>query len=148
MPATYNAYNPIRKIKPQVSGATDMYIYAPSSYECQFYDISSEDAGNNENYEMQKLRIGQKTKIVISYQNISVEKCSELLQAFDYEYIDVTYRDLKRNAYVTKTFYVGDRTAPLYNNRLGIVSKVSFNLIQKGIDNVPYIENPGNPTPI
>ena len=50
---------------------------------------------------------------------------------FNPEYITVCYLDAMEGDYITKVFYVGDRTAPLYNTRMGLWQNVSFDLIAR-----------------
>lgn len=118
-------YNPIRS----VGGAT---VPCPSSYQWQESDVSSADAGRTEDGLMHKELISRKISIELGWQNISTADASTILNAFTAsEYLSITYLDPKANSFQTKTFYVGDRTAPAYNTRLGIWSNVSFNIIER-----------------
>ena len=81
---------------------------------------------------MDKMRIGQVRKLELSWQNISVEDAATVLKAFNPEYIFVEYLDAMEGKFVTSEFYVGDRTTPLYNCRLGVWSNVSFNIVERG----------------
>jgi len=53
-----------------------------------------------------------------------------ILSAFQPEYINVTYYDYKSLAFLTKRFYVGDRSVSSYNRVLGIAT-ISFNIIER-----------------
>lgn len=116
--------NPIRSVDGQA-------IACPSGYQWSLQDISASDAGRTEDTVMQKKRIGQAVKLELSWQNIPTDVVSSILQAFDPEYIKVCYLDARQGQYVTSEFYVGDRTAPLYNARKGLWSNVSFNIIER-----------------
>ena len=85
---------------------------------------------------MQKKRVGQAASVELGWQNISTEKVSQILQAFDPEYITVEFLDAKKGIFRTSEFYVGDRTAPLYNTRLGLWSSVSFTIIERSGKNL------------
>ena len=122
--AAYNPYNPIRS----VGGAA---IAAPTTYEYKLSDVSAADAGRTEDGLMHKMRITQKVHIELSWNYITTEEVSEILNAFNPEYLDVEYLDPKANAYVHKTFYVGDRSAPAYNARMVLWSNVAFNIIEQ-----------------
>lgn len=116
--------NPIRSVD-------GMAVPCPSSYLYKLEDASAADAGRTEDIMMHKKRIGQLVGIELSWQNISTSTVSRILQAFDPEYVTVNYLDAKVGGYVTAVFYVGDRSAPLYNARKGLWSNVSFNLIKR-----------------
>ena len=124
MASLYTEYNPIRSVDGKA-------IYCPSSYLWKLEDVSAPDAGRTEDTEMHKKRIGQIVGIELSWQNISGEVVSELLQTFNPEYIMVCYLNAMYNKYVTDEFYVGNRSAPLYNSRRGLWSSLSFNLIKR-----------------
>lgn len=117
-------YNPIRS----VDGAA---IRCPSSCKYKLEDVSAADAGRTEDTVMDKMRVGQLVGLELEWQNITPVDASALLKAFQPEYITVEYFDLKENQYITSVFYVGNRAAPIYNSRLGIVSSLEFNLIER-----------------
>ena len=94
-------------------------------------DISADGAGRTEDTVMDKMRIGQIVGLELSWNNIPTSEVSEILQAFNPEYVTVCYLDAKAGDYVTSEVYVGNRSAPLYNARLGLWSNVSFNCIER-----------------
>lgn len=108
-------------------------IPEPTSMSWGLQDISNDKAGRTEDTKMHKKRIGQKRKIELSWHNISKEQAAEILQAFNPEYIDVTYPDPMSGNDETREFYVGDRTAPfkLWSVGQKIFSEVSFNIIER-----------------
>lgn len=107
----------------------------PSAYSYGLQDISGTDAGRalDEKATMYKNKKCQKVKISLAWNGISPEVCSQILLAIDDEYFDVTYVDAKLNQNLTKTFYVGDRTAPvkqwIVNNKM--YSQLSFDIIER-----------------
>lgn len=120
-----NEYNPIQS----VGGTT---IPCPSSYEWKESDVSDSDAGRTEDAKMHKMMIATKVHLELAWQNVTTSEASTILTAFTRsEYFNVTYLDPKANGYLTKTFYVGDRSSPSYNTRLGIWQNVSFNIIEQ-----------------
>lgn len=127
MEYAYEANNPIYT----VDGKFVPSPSSPSGYQWSLQDVSASDAGRTEDALMHKKRIAQKVKLQLSWQNIPTEKASIILNAFDPEYIEVCYLDPKVGGYVTKTFYVGDRTTPMYNSTLNLWSNVSFNIIEQ-----------------
>ncbi len=122
--ASYNALNPIRSIDGN-------YVPVPTRYQYSLQDVSAPNAGRTEDALMHKQRITQKVKIELEWANQTTAAVSEILNAFNPEYIQVRYLDAKAGDFVTKTFYVGDRAAPLYNSRLGLWENVAFNIIER-----------------
>ena len=80
---------------------------------------------------MDKKRIGQIRKIELEWQNVSITDAAAILQAFNPEYIEVCYLDAMTGTYRTSEFYVGDRSTPLYNAKLGVWNNVAFNIIER-----------------
>lgn len=119
-----NENNPIRS----VDGHS---VKCPSAYTWKLEDISSSDAGRTEDTKMDKMRIGQVVGIELSWKNLTTEEVSAILKAFNPEYIMVSYLDAMEGTYVESEFYVGNRSAPLYNAAKGLWSNVSFNLIER-----------------
>lgn len=116
--------NPIQS----VGGRT---VPCPSSYTYKLEDISASSAGRTEDTVMHKKRIGQVIGLELSWQNISNDEVSTILQAFNPEYLNITYFDAKEGDFLTAEFYVGNRSAPMYNATLGLWSNVSFNVIKR-----------------
>ena len=116
--------NPIRS----VDGKS---VKCPSSYLYKLEDISASDAGRTEDTMMHKKRIGQLVGLELSWQNITTEEVSAILKAFDPEYIMVCYLDAKEGKYITSEFYVGNRSAPMYNATKGLWSNLSFNIVER-----------------
>lgn len=122
--AETDIYNPIKS----VNGSP---VRSPSVYQVDINDVSDSDAGRTEDALMHKNRIAQKRKITLAWNAISTADASAILQAFNPEYISVEYLDPMVGGFVTKTFYVGDRSAPAYSTRLGLWSNVGFNIIER-----------------
>lgn len=120
MPGT----NPIQS----VDGAS---VKCPSSFTYELSDISSADAGRTEDTNMDKMRIGQAVKLQLSWNALTWAEASAILQAFNPEYITVTYMDAMEGTWRTSQFYVGDRSAPMYNASVGLWNNVSFNIIER-----------------
>lgn len=123
--ATYIEKNPIRI----VGGTT--YVPAPSKYEWSLQDISDSKAGRTEDELMHKNRVGQKVKLELEWEALKISEAATLLQAFNPEYVEITYLDAMQGGYLTKTFYIGDRNAPLYNALTGLWDSISFNAIEQ-----------------
>lgn len=117
-------YNPIKSVDGRA-------VQCPSSYTWKLEDISASDAGRTEDTVMHKMRIGQVVGIELSWNGVTTAEVAAILQAFNPEYIQVDYLDAMRGKYVTSEFYVGNRSAPMYNARKGLWENVSFNLIER-----------------
>lgn len=117
-------YNPIKSVD-------GVAVRCPSKYTYKLEDVSESEAGRTEDTVMHKLRIGQVVALELSWNNIPTADVSAILQAFNPEYIEVEYLDARLGAYTTATFYVGNRSAPMYNSLLGLWSNVSFNIIKR-----------------
>lgn len=117
-----NNYNPIRSVN-------GVAIKSPSAYKWKLEDLSASDAGRTEDTVMDKKRIGQLIGIELQWNKVSIPDAAKLLKQFNPEYVEVCYLDAMEGKYVTKTFYVGDRSAPLYNSELGLWDNIAFNLI-------------------
>ena len=126
MASSYDPHNPIET----VNGHYVPCPSAPNGYQWSLQDVSSPDAGRTEDGKMHKYRLAQKVKLQLSWNNIKTEEVTEILNAFDPEYIEVKYLDPKAGGYVTKQFYVGDRSTPMYSSILGLWSNVAFNIIE------------------
>lgn len=133
--AAYDAKNPIRTVAPYNpttgTAGTSVYVPTPSAYQYDLQDVSSPNAGRTEDALMHKQRIAQKVKIELSWLHPTTAEVSEILQAFNSQYLQIRYLDAKAGAYATKIFYVGDRSSPLYNANLGVWENVSFNIIER-----------------
>lgn len=116
--------NPIQ----QVDNATN--IPAPSKYDWKLSDVSSADAGRTEDGLMHKMRITQKVHLELEWQNVGDADAQTILTAFQPEYISIKYFDYKSNCFLTKTFYVGDRSVSAYN-RVKKIGTISFNVIEQ-----------------
>ena len=117
-------HNPIRSVD-------GVAIKCPSYFKWKLQDLSSKDSGRTQEGQMDKMRIGQIVGIELKWRNVTTEEASSILRAFNPEYITVCYLDPKEGLYRTVEFYVGDRSAPLYNCETGLWSEVSFNLVER-----------------
>lgn len=117
-------YNPIRTVD-------GVAVKCPSAYKWKLEDLSASDAGRTESTVMDKKRIGQIVGIELSWNKVSIPDASAILKMFNPEYVDVCYLDAMEGKFVTTTFYVGERSAPLYNAELGLWDNISFNLVER-----------------
>lgn len=108
-------------------------IKTPSSFSWGLQDVSDSASGRTQDALMHKNRIAQKRKISLGWNSPTPEDTATILQAFNPEYISVTYPDAMSGSNETRTFYVGDRSAPIkiwtINNKR--YEKISFDLIER-----------------
>lgn len=111
----------------------------PTAITWGLQDISSSDAGrtNDKNVTMHKMRVGQKRKLQVSWNNLTFAKASALVQMFQPEYVYVRYKDLLAGGWYTAKFYTGDKSSPFreisLNDSKGTkttMSTLSFDLIE------------------
>lgn len=116
--------NPIRAVD-------GVAVRCPSSYLWKLEDVSHAEAGRTEDTVMHKMRIGQVVGIELGWNGVDIPTASTILKAFNPEYVRVEYLDAMEGGYLIKRFYVGNRSAPLYNAYLGVWENISFNLVAR-----------------
>lgn len=106
-------------------------IPTPSSFQASVLDISN--AERNANGDMNIDRVATKRKIEVEWKQISNTSMSALLKAVEDIFFTVTYPDPYTGTEQTKTFYVGDRTAPMYNYNAGspVWENLKMNFIER-----------------
>jgi hypothetical protein len=80
---------------------------------------------------MHKNRKGQCVKLTLEWTNVNINDGSAILKAFNDEYVAIEYIDAMFGGYRTAEFYVGDRKSVLFNSKLGLWERISFNIIEK-----------------
>lgn len=108
-------------------------VRAPFSFKWSKNDISGPNAGRTLDGTMHKNRIAEKRKLSLTWKGIRPEQVSAILQAFEPEYVSVSYPDALNGNTSTRTFYTGDLDAEIYswtvNNKL--YSLLSFSIIER-----------------
>lgn len=105
----------------------------PSSFSWGQQDVSANGAGRTEDARMHKNLVAKKIKISLSWSGKSWQETSQILQAFQPEYINVTYPDMLTGKYETKEFYSGDKSAPVKIWTAGnkVIESISFDIIER-----------------
>jgi hypothetical protein len=106
-------------------------IPSPSSFKVGIMDISN--AERNAQGDMLIDRIATKRKLEIGWSVLENIELSNLLQLVNNVYFFVKYPDPMTGNIEIKTFYVGDRSIPLYSFKNGkaVWNDISFNFIEK-----------------
>ena len=108
--------------------------FDPSDMEFGRQSVSAPDAGRDLTGLMHAMKIAEKETITVSWNYPRPEIVRSALNATEArEYFPVMYTDEKTGSYVTKTFYVGDRTISTerWSNRQKLYRKLSFKLIER-----------------
>ena len=106
-------------------------VEPPKSFQVGIQDIDGE-TGRNANGDMMRDRITVKRKLDCEWGMLTQEEMSRLLNAVSPGFFTVSYPDPMLGQ-TTKTFYVGDRTAPSYSftEKFKPWSGAKFNLIER-----------------
>lgn len=111
-------------------------VIDPSSLKWGLSDISASDAGRDEQTIMHKMLLGQKRQYELAWNMISPEDASTILKAINAkETFECTLWDAMENQMQTRTYYVGDRSAPMQqwipDRKDGkLFNQLSFTLIE------------------
>ena len=84
----------------------------PKEMKVGISDIDGETT-RNANGDLIRDRIGTKRKLELEFPPLTQSKISTLLNAVSPVFFSVTFQD-PQSGMITKTMYVGDRTAPVY----------------------------------
>lgn len=126
----------LQKIEPAneaggVVGAAITDIPVPSSYTWGKKDISSPKAGRTTSMNMKKMLLGKARTLDLAWKARSYADIAKVFQAFDYEYLWLTYVDALTGTAQRKHFYTGDFSSTSFRaTRGGIWEVASLQLIQ------------------
>lgn len=110
-------------------------VIDPSTWSYGLQDVSASDAGRDEAILMHKMRLGQVRTYQLGWKMIDPDNASQILQLINGEDFTMRLWDVLSNEYQTRTYYVGDRTAPMQqwmpNREDGkLFSNLSFTVIE------------------
>lgn len=106
-----------------------VFIQDPSSLEYQRYDLDSEEgSGRNQQGQMLRDRVAVKVKLVCKFPPLKGAELSTLMKAIDDEFFQMEYPDAYTGTRKTMTCYAGDRTAPMYTIKNGVVLWEGFSV--------------------
>lgn len=108
-------------------------IKSPSSLIWGKQDISASSAGRTDDTIMHKDKVGEKRTLDLSWSGTTPEQTSTILKAFSPEYVQVTYWDAEDGKIEIRTFYTGDKKAPvkIWTVKQKRYESVSFNIIER-----------------
>jgi hypothetical protein len=107
-------------------------VTQPAEVQYNRYDLDSEDSFRSLTGEMQRDRVATKVKLECRWNALNATQMQQLLQAMNDVFFNISYYDPLEGP-TTKTFYVGDRSAPVYSVANGkiIFKSFSANFIEK-----------------
>lgn len=88
-------------------------VKTPKTFNFGIMDIDGETTRNAAG-RMKRDRIATKRRLEMEWGHLSDSEISTILAAVSSEFFSVTYPDARTGGQATRTFYVGDRTAPAY----------------------------------
>lgn len=88
-------------------------IATPSNFKVDINDIDGE-TNRNAKGDLVRDRIATKRKLELEWPPLSMSEMSVILKSVKDIYFTVEYPDPMEGMLITKTFYVGDRSAPMY----------------------------------
>lgn len=77
--------------------------------------LDSGSSGRNANGDMVRDILGKKTKLDLKWGPLDTAKVSLILRLIDSPFFSVRYLDPQEGGLITKTFYCGDRSIPVYS---------------------------------
>ena len=89
-------------------------IADPNTLTWDIYDLDSEESGRNQLGEMFRDRVTVKRKLTCTWSPMEPDEMSRLLKAMGDVFFTLRYPDAYDGTYREGTFYVGDRSTPLY----------------------------------
>lgn len=106
-------------------------VVTPKSMSVSISDIDG-DTGRNANGTIVRDRVAIKRKIELEWGMLTQAEISQLLNAVSNVFFSVTFIDPQQGK-VTKTMYVGDRSAPVFsfNEKFKPWSGLKMNLIEQ-----------------
>lgn len=107
------------------------FVTDPSKMTVNIMDISN--AERNANGTMMIDRVTTKRKISLEWPHLENAPMSAILTAVSPVFFSVEYPDPQLGTRTTKTFYVGDRTSPVYNLSSGMTpwEGLKLDLVEK-----------------
>jgi hypothetical protein len=107
-------------------------ITIPKSFKVTITDLDGE-SNRNAKGELIRDRVAVKRKLECEWPPLSMGEISTLLKAVQAVFFSVEYPDPVEGMNLIKTFYVGDRTSPMYSNVNGKIQweGLNMNFIEK-----------------
>lgn len=119
------------EIKRTILRVNGVFIPDPSKLQWGIQSVSASNAGRSMDGKMHVELVTRKRKLELEWAGIDFAATAEILKAVKPETFDVTFWDAEENKNLTKTFYVGDRSAMVNSYVEGQRrNDVKFNIIE------------------
>jgi len=119
------------EIKRTILKVNGVFIPDPSKLQWGIQSVSASNAGRSMDGKMHVELVTRKRKLELEWAGIDFAATAEILTAVKPETFDVTFWDAEENKNLTKTFYVGDRSAMVNSYVEGQRrNDVKFNIIE------------------
>jgi len=107
-------------------------VAAPKVFKVDISDIDGE-TNRNAKGDMIRDRVATKRKLNCEWAPLTMVQISTLLKAVKGVFFTVEYPDPMEGSFITKTFYVGDRTTPMLYMKDGVPmwEGLSMNFIER-----------------
>ena len=104
----------------------------PSVFQVDLQDIDKESE-RNANGTMQRTRVAVKRKLTVEWGPLSNSEISKILKSVSDVFFTVKYPDPELGGITTKTFYTGDRSAPVLRVNKGVTrwEGLKTNLVER-----------------
>jgi hypothetical protein len=106
-------------------------IISPTSFTYGLKDVKKSTSGMTSDSLNHKIRAAQKRKISLTWNDVTLENAHAILSAFSPVYVEIRYFDTLDFKLETKTFMVGDISAPY---KVWTVRNKKFNSISFEIE--------------
>lgn len=110
-----------------INGAT---VAAPKTFQVDLVDLDSENTQRNAKGVLMRDRLRQMRKLECEWGPLTNSQISTILTGVSSVNFSVEYPDPQSGGQQTRTFYVGDRTAPAYNFKNEIWQGLKLDLIE------------------
>lgn len=109
-------------------------IKCPSSFQYTLSDLDV-DSYRDFNGNLVRNRVATKVQLTLTWKSgaMDVQSMSTLLKAFDNEFFQVTYFDLREGKMRTSVFYASDKVGQMYSyiDGVPVFKEISLTLIEK-----------------
>lgn len=107
-------------------------VAAPKVFKVDISDIDGE-TNRNAKGDMIRDRVATKRKLNCEWAPLTMAQISTLLKAVKGVFFTVEYPDPMEGSFITKTFYVGDRTTPMLYMKDGVPmwEGLSMNFVER-----------------
>lgn len=108
-------------------------VAAPKVFKVDIQDLDGENTTRNAKGDLVRDRIAVKRKLNCEWGPLRDNEISTLLKAVTNVYFKVEYPDPQEGKRISKTFYVGDRSSPMYfvKDNIPFWQGLNMNFIEK-----------------